>query len=244
MKKDKALVLFSGGQDSATCLAWALDKFDEVHTIGFDYGQAHAVELKVRMEFLKKAISWNRPSKLARDYVVPIDVINKLSPSSLTRRITIGTNEKTGLPTTFTPGRNLFFLTAAAMIAYQYDIRHIVTGVCETDYSGYPDCRDDFVKAMQLALNAGMDSDFVIHTPLMWLTKADTWDLALDIGGMALVELIVSGTHTCYRGDHEHSHPWGFGCGTCPACNIRASGFFEWGKRTRRYVEPKQTEAE
>lgn len=237
MKKEKALVLFSGGQDSATCLAWALDKFDEVQTIGFDYGQAHAVELKVRREFLNKAIDWYSPRKLGPDRVVSIDVINQLAPSALTRKITIGTNEKTGLPTTFTPGRNLFFLTAAATVAYQSDIRHIVTGVCETDYSGYPDCRDDFVKAMQLALNAGMASNFVIHAPLMWLTKADTWQLAFDIAGMSLVDTIRIGTHTCYRGDHEHNHVWGFGCGDCPACLIRKSGFIEWGKRSGQHVE-------
>ncbi|MCB8880994.1 7-cyano-7-deazaguanine synthase QueC [Acidisoma cellulosilytica] len=223
---DKALVLFSGGQDSATCLAWALDRFPAVETIGFDYGQRHRVELDVRAPFLTKLRAdfpaWD--GKLGQDHMVDAGIIGTLSETALTRETEIAM-QADGLPNTFVPGRNLLFLTMAATVAYRRGIKHIVTGVCETDYSGYPDCRDDTIKALQLALNLGMDRRFVLHTPLMWIDKAATWDMASDLGGDALVNLINRETHTCYLGDRSRLHPWGYGCGHCPACQLRADGW-------------------
>lgn len=223
---DKALVLFSGGQDSATCLAWALARFSQVETIGFNYGQRHHVELTVRPTFLAKLRS-ERPdwaAKLGEDHLIDAGIIGHLSETALTRETEIAMRAD-GLPNTFVPGRNLLFLTMAAVVAYRRGIKHVVTGVCETDYSGYPDCRDDTVKALQLALNLGMDRRFVLHTPLMWIDKAETWTLAEGLGGAALVRLINRETHTCYLGDRTHLHPWGYGCGTCPACALRAEGW-------------------
>lgn len=221
-----ALVLFSGGQDSATCLAWALNRFEAVETVGFDYGQRHSVELEVRgelMEGLRAAFpAWDE--KLNSDHIINLGVLGKISDTALTSNVEI-TMAESGLPTTFVPGRNLLFLTFAAAIAYRRGIKHIVTGVCETDYSGYPDCRDDTIKALQVALNLGMEQRFVLHTPLMWIDKAATWRLAEGLGGSPLVELIRTSTHTCYVGDRQTLHEWGYGCGQCPACDLRKGGW-------------------
>lgn len=223
---ERALVLFSGGQDSTTCLAWALDRFDQVETIGLDYGQRHAVELECRplilAEIRKRFPHWG--ARLGQDHVVDAVGLKAISDTALTSDAAIAMTER-GLPNTFVPGRNLLFLTLAGAVAYRRQLRRIVTGVCETDYSGYPDCRDDTIKAMQLALNLGMESRFTVDTPLMWIDKAATWSMAQDLGGEALVELIVEHSHTCYRGDRSHRHAWGYGCNDCPACELRARGF-------------------
>lgn len=216
-----ALVLFSGGQDSATCLAWARARFDAVATVGFDYGQIHGVEMQCREVLLERL----NPS--GEDTVLDLGIINALAETALTHDMEIRMANN-GLPNTFVPARNILFLTCAAMLAYRRGIDHLVAGVCQTDYSGYPDCRDDFVKAQQVALNLGMETRLTIHTPLMHLTKAETWALAHDLGGDALVELIRSETHTCYRGTRDTLHPWGYGCGDCPACALRAKGWAEW----------------
>lgn len=221
-----ALVLFSGGQDSTTCLAHALARFDHVETIGFDYGQRHRVELDARLVVLRELRAafpaW--AAKLGDDHVLDLAVLGAVSETSLTRDMAFRM-EANGLPNTFVPGRNLLFLTLAAALAYRRGLSVLVTGVCETDFSGYPDCRDDTMKAMQLALSLGMDQRFLIDTPLMWIDKADTWRLARDLGGEALIDLIVEHTHTCYLGDREHRHDWGWGCGQCPACELRARGW-------------------
>ncbi len=229
MSDSTALVLFSGGQDSATCLAWALDQFDRVETIGFDYGQRHRVELDVRLRFLELLRSFSAlwAAKLGEDHVIDLTALGGISDTALTTGAAIAFAES-GLPNTFVPGRNLLFLTYAGAIGYRREIKHLVTGVCETDFSGYPDCRDDTIKALQVALNLGMEKRFVIDTPLMWIDKAQTWALAHGLGGQALVDLIIEHSHTCYQGDREHRHPWGFGCGVCPACDLRASGYSAW----------------
>jgi 7-cyano-7-deazaguanine synthase len=226
---ESALVLFSGGQDSTVCLAWALERFERVETIGFDYGQRHAVELEVRPRIRDglSSLSEKWRARLRSDHVVRLDALSAISETALTRDVAIEVAE-TGLPTTFVPGRNLVFFTFAGALAYRRGIKHIVAGMCETDYSGYPDCRDDTIKAMQLALTLGMDRRFVIHTPLMWIDKAETFALADDIGGEPLIDLLLGETHTCYLGDREHRHAWGFGCGECPACRLRAEGFAKW----------------
>jgi 7-cyano-7-deazaguanine synthase len=221
-----ALVLFSGGQDSTVCLAWALARYARVETIGFDYGQRHAVEMQCRStivtELRRSFPHW--AAKLGTDTVVKLDLLRELSDSALTREaeITMGAS---GLPTTFVPGRNLLFFSAAAALAYRRGIKVLVGGMCETDYSGYPDCRDDTLKALQVALNLGMDRRFVIETPLMWTDKAGTWRLAGELGGAPLVDLILEHTHSCYRGDRDRRHAWGYGCGACPACDLRARGY-------------------
>ena len=224
-----ALVLFSGGQDSTACLAWALARYARVETVAFDYGQRHVVELQCRLEVLAQIRSqfpeWAH--KLGQDHLLPIPVLGAISETSLTRNKAIEM-ESSGLPNAFVPGRNLLFLTLAAALAYRRDLRHLVTGVCETDYSGYPDCRNATMLAMQQALNLGMEADFEIDTPLMWLNKAQTWQLAQDLGGAALVELIRHDTHSCYLGDHTQLHDWGYGCATCPACVLRAQGWQQW----------------
>jgi len=231
--RDTALVLFSGGQDSATCLAWALDHFAHVETIGFDYGQRHAAELACRAPFLaalrERYPKWSR--RLGEDHVVDLALIKTLSDTALTRdsEIAMGAN---GLPTTFVPGRNLLFFTVAAVVAYRRGLRVLVGGMCETDYSGYPDCRDDTLKSLQVALNLGMDKRFVIETPLMWIDKAATWALADKLGGAPLIELVVEDTHTCYLGIRSRRHAWGYGCGHCPACELRAKGFEKWQAQT------------
>ena len=226
MHHRNALVLFSGGQDSTTCLALALSRYDRVETIAFDYGQRHVVELQARLRVLAEIRSqfpqW--APRLGEDHLLDLAVLGQVSETSLTRD-TAFAMEQTGLPNTFVPGRNLLFLTLAAALAYRRGLEVIVTGVCETDYSGYPDCRDDSMKAMQLALSLGMDKRFLIETPLMWIDKAETWQLAHQLGGQALVDLIVEHTHTCYLGDRSHRQDWGYGCGTCPACELRAKGF-------------------
>ena len=224
-----ALVLFSGGQDSTTCLAQALSKYERVETVAFDYGQRHIVELQARLQVLReikeKFPQW--ASKLGDDHLVDLAVLGQISDTSLTRDVAFKM-ESSGLPNTIVPGRNLLFLTLAAALAYRRDLQVLVTGVCETDFSGYPDCRDDTMKAMQLALSLGMDKRFLIDTPLMWIDKADTWALAQQLGGQLLVDLIVEHTHTCYLGDRTHRHAWGYGCGTCPACELRARGFVKF----------------
>ena len=226
---ESALVLFSGGQDSATCLAWALDRFDRVETLGFDYGQRHRVELECRAVFRDRIAAafpaW--AAKLGEDHGLPLEALRAVSDTALTRDSAIEMGAH-GLPTTFVPGRNLIFLTFAAALAYRRGHRHLVTGVCETDYSGYPDCRDDTMKALQVALNLGMERRFVLHTPLMWRDKAATWALAERLGGAALVEAVLEDTHSCYLGDRRHRHPWGYGCGTCPACDLRRRGWEAW----------------
>ena len=223
---DAALVLFSGGQDSATCLAWALDRYARVETLGFDYGQRHRIELDCR-ESLRTGLAaidaaWGQ--RLGEDHVLSLDALGAVSDTALTRETEIGF-EASGLPNTFVPGRNLVFLTFAAALAYRRGIRHIVAGMCETDYSGYPDCRDDTVKALQVALNLGMERRFVLHTPLMWIDKAATWRLAQALGGARLTDLIVEESHTCYLGERGARHAWGYGCGRCPACRLRAEGY-------------------
>jgi 7-cyano-7-deazaguanine synthase len=231
---DSALVLFSGGQDSTTCLAWALERYGRVETVGFHYGQRHAVELEcrepIRAQLRSLAPAWE--SRLGPDRTLDASILSALSETALTRMNAITVTDE-GLPTTFVPGRNVFFLTLAAVLAYHLKIKHIVTGVCETDYSGYPDCRDDTIKAMQLALNGAMARQFVLHTPLMWVDKAGTWEMASQIGGRPLVEIIRTQTHTCYLGVRDRLHPWGYGCGQCPACDLRAKGYAEWLARGR-----------
>ena len=230
-----ALVLFSGGQDSTTCLAQALCSYERVETIAFDYGQRHRVELDARLQVLREIkIQFPRwAAKLGEDHLLDLAVLGQVSECSLTRDMTFKM-ESSGLPNTFVPGRNLLFLTLAAALAYRRDLQVLVTGVCETDFSGYPDCRDDTMKAMQLALSLGMDKRFLIETPLMWIDKADTWALAHSLGGQALVDLIIEHTHTCYLGDRMHRHDWGYGCGACPACELRANGYerFELQRQT------------
>jgi len=229
-----ALVLFSGGQDSTTCLAYALERYERVETIAFDYRQRHNVELEARLVVLQELRSqfpqWT--SRLGEDHLLDLGVLGAVSETSLTRQ-TAFQMESTGLPNTFVPGRNLLFLTLAAAVAYRRGLQVLVTGVCETDFSGYPDCRDDTMKAMQLALSLGMDKRFLIETPLMWIDKADTWAMAQTLGGQPLVDLIVEHTHTCYLGDRENRHAWGYGCGTCPACELRSRGFEKFQSSTR-----------
>jgi 7-cyano-7-deazaguanine synthase len=226
---DAAILLFSGGQDSTVCLAWALERFGRVETVGFDYGQRHKVELDSRLRVRERMIALRSAwaERLGDDHVVRLDALAALSNTALTRDIAVEIADNQ-LPTTFVPGRNLVFFAFAAALAYRRGAKHLVAGMCETDYSGYPDCRDDTIKAMQLALNLGMDKRFVIHTPLMWIDKAATFALGHDIGGDAFIDLLVEDTHTCYLGDRSQRHDWGYGCGTCPACRLRADGFAKW----------------
>ncbi|MBP0496269.1 7-cyano-7-deazaguanine synthase QueC [Roseomonas indoligenes] len=226
MDSSAALVLFSGGQDSTTCLGWALSRFGRVETVGFEYGQRHKVEMAVRPAVLAavRAAFPDWTERLGDDHVVDLSALGQVSDTALTRDVEIRMQEG-GLPTTFVPGRNILFLTFAAALACRRNIKHLVAGVCETDYSGYPDCRDDTIKATQLALNLGMENRFVIHTPLMWIDKAATWALAQELGGGAFVDIVREQTHTCYLGDREHRHDWGCGCGGCPACELRADGW-------------------
>ncbi|NCT96872.1 MAG: 7-cyano-7-deazaguanine synthase QueC [Comamonadaceae bacterium] len=235
MRHTHALVLFSGGQDSTTCLAHALSRFERVETVGFDYGQRHRVELDARQAVLRELRAafpaW--AARLGEDHVLDLAVLGAVSETSLTRDMAFRM-EANGLPNTFVPGRNLLFLTLAAALAYRRGLTVLVAGVCETDFSGYPDCRDDTMKAMQLALSLGMDQRFLVDTPLMWIDKADTWRLARELGGEALVALIVEHTHTCYQGDREHRHAWGWGCGQCPACQLRERGWQAYREGTPR----------
>jgi 7-cyano-7-deazaguanine synthase len=221
----RALVLFSGGQDSTTCLAWALEEFSHVETIGFDYGQRHRVELDCRADIRDGLRRMNDlwAQRLGDDHTVELAALQAISDTALTRDVAIALGDN-GLPNTLVPGRNIVFLAFAAALGYRRSLRHVVGGMCETDYSGYPDCRDETIKAMQIALNLGMDADFVLHTPLMWLDKADVWQLSERLGGAGLVDLVRHKTHTCYLGDRA-PHDWGHGCGTCPACQLRADGY-------------------
>jgi 7-cyano-7-deazaguanine synthase len=231
MKHTSALVLFSGGQDSATCLAWALERFTRVETVGFDYRQRHAVELKCRDVVLASVKdqfpAWRE--RLGADHLLDMGLLAQISDTALTSGKAIQM-EASGLPNTFVPGRNLLFLTFAAAVAYRRDLSVLVGGMCETDYSGYPDCRDDTLKALQVALSLGLDTRLVLETPLMWITKAETWRLAERLGGPLLVDIIREQTHTCYMGDRTHLHPWGYGCGKCPACELRANGYREFAQ--------------
>jgi len=226
LNNKKALVLFSGGQDSAVCLAWALSKYEQVETISFDYGQRHVVELECRTRILELIRTqfplWGE--RLNKNHLIEIPALSQISSSALTgdQEITISPD---GLPTTFVPGRNIIFLSLAAAIAYQRETRYVIGGMCETDFAGYPDCRDDSVKAMQVALNLGMDARLVIETPLMWLDKAETWGLACELGGDPLIQLILEETHTCYLGERSSRYSWGYGCGECPACVLRKQGY-------------------
>jgi 7-cyano-7-deazaguanine synthase len=233
---DTALVLFSGGQDSTLCLAWALERFARVETVGFDYGQRHAIELDARPG-LRDRVSALKPEwrpRLGEDHFVKLDALAAISETALTRDLEISMSGS-GLPNTFVPGRNLIFFCFAGALAWRRGARHIVAGMCETDYSGYPDCRDDTIKAMQVALTLGLDRPTVLHTPLMWIDKAATFALAEKIGGQPLLDLIVEHSHSCYLGDREHRHAWGYGCGECPACALRAQGFekFMAGKKSQ-----------
>jgi len=226
---EAALVLLSGGQDSTVCLAWALERFECVETIGFDYAQRHRVEIDARVRVRERIIALRSDwaQRLGEDHLVRLDALAALSDTALTCETAIEIAEN-GLPTTFVPGRNLVFFAFAGALAYRRGAKHIVAGMCETDYSGYPDCRDDTLKAMQLALNLGMERRFVIHAPLMWIDKAATFALAYAIGGAAFIDLLVEHTHTCYLGDRTQRHDWGYGCGSCPACRLRAEGFARW----------------
>jgi 7-cyano-7-deazaguanine synthase len=222
----RALVLFSGGQDSTTCLAWALERYAHVETIGFAYGQRHSVELECRQTVLKRLRkdfpAWS--AKLGEDHMLDLSVLGQISDTSLTQDKAIEL-QKGGLPNTFVPGRNILFFTFASAVAYRRGLEVLVGGMCETDYSGYPDCRDNTLKALQVAMSLGLESPMVLETPLMWLDKAATWKLAQSLGGDALIELIQQDTHTCYKGDRSAQHDWGFGCGDCPACDLRMKGY-------------------
>jgi 7-cyano-7-deazaguanine synthase len=226
MMSDHSLVLFSGGQDSTVCLAWALTQFASVETIGFTYGQRHMVEmdcrLTVRAKIARAFPAWR--DRLGQDHVLDLSVLGNISTSALTRPTAIAAPPD-ALPNTFVPGRNLLFLTFAAAVAYQRGCKHLVGGMCEADFSGYPDCRDDTLKALQVALNLGMDQRFVIQTPLMWRDKAATWELAEQLGGTTFIELVRTETHSCYEGVRDMLHDWGYGCGVCPACELRRNGY-------------------
>ena len=229
-----ALVLFSGGQDSTACLAWALERFSRVETLGFDYGQRHRIELDcrltVRAELARQFPAW--AARLGEDHLLDLSVLGQISDCALTaeRAIEMQAN---GLPNTFVPGRNLLFLTFAATLAYRRGLSVLVGGMCETDYSGYPDCRDNTLKALQVALSLGLDGPMTVETPLMFLDKADTWALTQQLGGEALNRLIMEHIHTCYLGERGTLHPWGHGCGHCPACELRAKGWDAWQQRCR-----------
>ncbi|MDX3906089.1 MAG: 7-cyano-7-deazaguanine synthase QueC [Pigmentiphaga sp.] len=229
MDSRKALVLFSGGQDSTTCLAWALARYAAVETVGFDYGQRHRVELEARQNVLRELRArfprWAQ--RLGEDHTIDFAVLGAISDTALTRESEIKLTAA-GLPNTFVPGRNLVFLTMAAALAYRRGLDVVVGGMCETDFSGYPDCRDDTIKALQVAVSLGMGQRYTFETPLMWLDKAQTWQLAADLGGDALVDVVAEHSHTCYLGDRSKRFDWGYGCGACPACELRAAGYERW----------------
>ncbi len=234
MSPDTALVLFSGGQDSTVCLGWALQQFSRVETVGFDYGQRHAVELSVRARLRERMVALRADWKagLADDHLVKLDALAAISDTALTRHTAIEMADS-GLPTTFVPGRNLIFFCFAGALAYRRGARHLVAGMCETDYSGYPDCRDDTVKAVQVALTLGLGKRVTIHTPLMWIDKAATFAMAEQLGGEAFLEIVIEDSHSCYLGDRSKRHAWGYGCGDCPACQLRAQGFTKFMDRKR-----------
>lgn len=227
----RALVLFSGGQDSSTCLAWALERYAHVETVAFDYGQRHRIELDARLKVLQ-AMREQFPqwaARLGEDHLLDLSFLAQLGDTALTseRAIEMQAN---GLPNTFVPGRNLLFLTVAVALGYRRQLDVLVGGMCETDFSGYPDCRDDTIKAQQVALGLGLGSRVTIETPLMWIDKAETWDLARQLGGQALIEIIVEHSHTCYLGQRGERHDWGHGCGQCPACALRKAGWERWNR--------------
>ena len=225
----RALVLFSGGQDSTACLAWALDRYAQVETIGFDYGQRHAVELECRLQ-VRAALHAQFPRwarKLGDDHLLDLSLLGQISDTAMTDAREIEMTSQ-GLPNTFVPGRNLLFFTFAAAVAYRRGLSVLVGGMCETDFSGYPDCRDNTLRALQVAISLGLDAPMTIETPLMWLDKAQTWALTEQLGGEPLIELVVEHTHSCYMGDREHRHEWGYGCGLCPACDLRRKGYNGW----------------
>ena len=230
---DGALVLFSGGQDSTTCLAWALKRYSRVETVGFDYGQRHLIELECRETLLEKIPEqfpqWRE--KLGPDHMIGIPALGKISETSLTRDVEIVMQDN-GLPNTFVPGRNLLFFTYAAALGYRRNLKTLIGGMCETDFSGYPDCRNETLRALEQAIRLGTEAEFTIETPLMSLTKAQSWDMAREIGGMPLLELILENTHSCYLGERGTRHDWGYGCGSCPACVLRARGYMEWRGET------------
>ncbi|MCB2427120.1 7-cyano-7-deazaguanine synthase QueC [Methylophaga pinxianii] len=229
---DSALVLFSGGQDSTTCLGWALNRFSRIETLGFSYNQRHSVELECR-ELILESIQHQYDkwaTRLGLDHLIDVPALADIGKTAMTEELVI-TADCNGLPNTFVPGRNILFLTFAAALAYRRGIKHIITGVCETDFSGYPDCRDDTIKALQVAINLGMESRFKIEAPLMWMDKSATWALAEEIGGKEFINLIINQSHTCYKGDRSLRWEWGFGCGDCPACGLRASGWMLFQER-------------
>ena len=234
LESDTALVLFSGGQDSTVCLVWALERFAKVETVGFDYGQRHAVELGVRGRIRERLSALNSrwKQRLGDDHLLKLDTLGAISDTALTRDTAIELTDS-GLPSTFVPGRNLIFFCFAGALAYRRGVRHMVAGMCETDYSGYPDCRDDTIKAVQVALSLGLDKRIIIHSPLMWVDKADTFSLAKRIGGQAFLDLVIEDSHSCYLGDRTKRHDWGYGCGTCPACELRAQGFAKFMSRSQ-----------
>lgn len=229
--QSKALILFSGGQDSATCLAWALSRYDYVETIGFDYDQRHSIEMQCRMEVLAafKAQFPDWGQKIGEDHIVDLSALGAISETSLTRDTEITLSES-GLPSTFVPGRNLIFLNFAAAVGYRRGLYDLIAGMCEADFSGYPDCRKETLDATMHSISLGMDRPFTLQTPLMSVSKAGAWDMSNDLGGEALVELIRTQTHTCYKGDHDALHEWGYGCGACPACELRAKGWAEYAR--------------
>lgn len=233
MSASAALVLFSGGQDSTVCLAWALDRYARVETVGFAYGQRHSVELEARPR-IRAALTDRFPdwrARLGDDHVLDLAALGALSETALTRDVEIETTAA-GLPSTFVPGRNLLFLTYAAALGYRRGIDQLVGGMCQTDYSGYPDCREDTLQALARAISLGMGKPFRILTPLMWIDKTGTWALAEELGGRELIDLVVEDTHTCYLGDRARRHAWGYGCGECPACRLRRNGWDEWHRMT------------
>ncbi len=232
MSESSALVLFSGGQDSTVCLAWALDRYERVETIGFHYGQRHNVELAQR-EIIRSKLArlGDAAKRLGPDTVLDLPALQSISDTALTRETEI-TFAATGLPTTFVPGRNLLFLTYAAALAYRRGIRTLVGGMCETDFSGYPDCRNDTIQTLAQALSLGLANPVSVETPLMYIDKAGTWELASKLRGDDFIQIIVEDTHTCYMGDRTNRHEWGYGCGICPACDLRAKGWSEWRART------------
>jgi len=229
IKSEGALVLFSGGQDSTTCLAWALDRYERVETVGFDYGQNHDVELQCRTDILSD-FSENFPQwsdRLGPDHLLELNSLARLSDTALTRDVEIELSD-TGLPNTFVPGRNLLFFTYASALGYRRGLPILVGGMCETDFSGYPDCRNATLLALEEAIRLGTDMEFQIETPLMWLSKEKTWSFAEQLGGAELIKMIKDKTHSCYKGDHNTKHEWGYGCGACPACELRAKGYEKW----------------
>lgn len=227
-RSDKALVLFSGGQDSAVCLAWALQRYRLVETIGFDYGQRHHIELACRMQILSRlAADFSWASGLGEDHMIDLKVLGQISATALTRTMAIQMAED-GLPNTFVPGRNLLFFTLAAALAYRRGITDLIGGMCETDYSGYPDCRNDTIQSLAQSISLGMDRKYEILTPLMYLDKAATWRLGEELGGPDFTELVREHSHSCYMGDRKQRFDWGYGCGACPACELRARGYAAW----------------